>query len=143
MTYSQIKHGVHRKGGVAGKKGLPERKHQQTDDAKSYTLRPPKDTNLQNVHRRHTGLIQSQKDTPCFLHQLLLRLFAGDLRHIAAGAAVDGRVGDVTDGQEVGSQAPHAQLCHVGERLAHAATEQKASQLFVQARHVEVSNEGP
>lgn len=85
----------------------------------------------------------SQKHTPCFLHQLLLRLPAGGLRHVGAGRAVDGRIRDITDGEEIGSQASHAELRHIGERLAHAATKQEASQLFVQARHVEVPNEGP
>lgn len=60
-----------------------------------------------------------------------------------AFAAVDGRISDITDRQEIGPQASHAELGHIGERLAHAATKQEASQLLVQAGHVEVSNEGP
>lgn len=68
---------------------------------------------------------------------------AGGLSHVGAGRAVDGRIRDITDGEEIGSQASHAELGHIGERLAHAATKQETPQLFVQARHVEVPNEGP
>lgn len=83
------------------------------------------------------------KNTPCFIHHLLLSLPAGGVGHVAALSAVDGRIGDVTDKQEVGSQAPHTQLGHVGEGLTHTATKQEAPQLLVQARHIAVADKGP
>lgn len=70
-------------------------------------------------------------------------LSADGLRHITANSAVDGRVRDITDGQEVGSQTSHTQFGHVSERLTYAATKQKTPQLLVQARNVTVSNESP
>lgn len=73
----------------------------------------------------------------------MISLPAGHLGHVAARCAVEGSVGDVADRQEVGPQASHAQLGHVGEGLTHAAAEQEAAQLLVKARHVAVSNESP
>lgn len=80
---------------------------------------------------------------PGLLHQFLFGLLAGNGGHVASWRALDGRVGDVADGQEVGPQSPHAQLGHVGERLADAAAEQEAAQLLVEAGHVEVADKGP
>lgn len=70
-------------------------------------------------------------------------LLAGNGGHVASIRALDGRVGDVADGQEVGPEAPNAQLGHVGERLAHAAAKQEGAQLLVEAGHVEVSDKRP
>lgn len=81
--------------------------------------------------------------SPGLLHHLLVRLLAGDVPDVRPRGAVDGLVGDVADRQEVGSEPAHTELGHVGERLAHAAAEQEASQLFVEAGDVAVLHEGP
>lgn len=73
----------------------------------------------------------------------MICLFAVKRGHVTAGRAVEGRVGDVANGQEVRPQASHAQLGHIGEGLTHAAAEQEAAQLFVEAGHVEVSDKSP
>lgn len=81
--------------------------------------------------------------SPGLLHHLLVGLLAGDLPDIRPRGAVDGLVGDVAHRQEVRPEPAHAQLGHVGERLAHAAAEQEAAQLFVEAGDVAVLHEGP
>lgn len=66
--------------------------------------------NVYATFSQQTKAVQSvnmRTHTPRFLHHLLIRLLAGDLGHIAAQSAVDGRVGDLTDIQEVWSQAAH------------------------------------
>lgn len=141
VTYCQIEHGVHCEGSMAEKKRLPER---EKINKKCQRLHINRVTQaFVQLYPLVNKLFQCTHHTPCFLHHLLTRLPAGDMGHVAARSAVDGRIGDVTDRQEIGAQASHTKLGHISERLTHTAAKQEASQFLVEARHIAVSHKSP
>lgn len=90
------------------KEAWPEKKDfLQEDDKRRVTVRASR--------QELAELTAPTGYTPGLLYQLGVGLLAGNGGHVASRRALDGRVGDVADGQEVGSEPPNAQLGHVGE----------------------------